>query len=79
MVGDTYRAKEKIEMRVDWYGKIYGKATINEGDLFILEREPVPEKKLYKLREIPKGNYEPANVYFRKSEFNKYFEIVKEE
>ena len=54
-----------------WHG------SIKEGTNWELVREPIPTKKMYKLKEITNKNYEPSLLYLRKSTFTKYFKKIE--
>lgn len=46
-----YQCIKSFETKYDHYGKDCGNAGIvNEGDIYIVIREPIPKKKLYKLK-----------------------------
>ena len=52
--------------------------SIKEGTNWELVREPIPTKKMYKLKEIPNKNYELMLLYLRKSDFIKYFKKIED-
>lgn len=66
-----YRCKESFSI----YGNKYGYGTCKEGWLFKIEREPIPEKKKYKLIQV--DTKFPIYLYVRKSELNKFFEEIE--
>lgn len=48
---NKYQCVESFETKYDYYGKDYGNGgMVNEGDIYIVVREPIPKKKLYKLK-----------------------------
>ena len=57
------------------YDQFFGNGTVKKGTRFEVIREPIPEKKLYKLKEISKFN--TGFLYVRRSFFNKYFVAVE--
>ena len=70
-----YEVVEDIEVYHDNYGKNCGTGTVKKGWKFELLREPIPQKKYYKLLQI--DTKYPQLLYLRKSEFNKYLTKVE--
>ena len=74
---DKYQCIQSFETRYDYYGNDYGSAgMVNEGDIYIVIREPIPEKKLYKLKKENSGKWETGYLYLRKNSFKKYFKRI---
>lgn len=73
-----YKCIKSFDTRYDLYGKDCGKAGIVEiGDVYILIREPIPEKKLYKLKpENNKNRFNEEYLYLRKNFFKNHFEQI---
>lgn len=73
-----YICIEDFPIEFDWWGNRYGKGTIKAGWIYTVVREPIPEKKLYKLVRTTK--YGEDTLYIRKSYLKKYFkEFTREE
>ena len=77
-MGDRYVCIEDFPVSNDYFGTRYGHGTIKAGDVYEVIREPIPEKKSYKMQKISKFNDE-GFLYLRKSELNKYFKKVDQE
>ena len=74
-----YQCVKSFETKYDYYGKNYGNAGIvNEGDIYIVIREHIPKKKLYKLKkEIDDSKWDTGYLYLRKNFFKRHFKEVE--
>lgn len=72
-----YKCIENIPIEFDYYGNRFGTGTIKEGRIFVVVKNPTPEKKLYKLEAI--DGLLPNLIYLRKSAFKKYFKEEKQD
>lgn len=76
MKGDFMRYKciEPFETECDHYGYRHGHNKVEIGDVYVVVREPVPEKKLYKLkREVNNSKFDDGYLYLRKNFFKNHF------
>ena len=69
-----FRLKEDLPMDEDRFGVRRSGGVSKAGTLYELIREPVPEKKMYKLTTL--GEKWPHNLYLRKSEFKRLLEEI---
>lgn len=74
-----YQCVKSFETKYDYYGKDCGNGgTVNEGDIYIVIREPIPKKKLYKLKkEIDDSKWDTGYLYLRKNFFKRHFKEVE--
>lgn len=69
-----YKCIESFETEYDWYGNRKGHGKVEVGDIYVVIREPVPEKKLYKLkREVNNSKFDDGYLYLRKNFFKNHF------
>lgn len=72
---ELFRLKEDLSMCKDWYGHRTSGGVAKAGTIFKLLREPIPEKKMYKLE--PQNVKFPYYLYLRKNDFKRLFERVE--
>ena len=69
-----YKCVESFETEYDLYGHRHGHNKVEVGDVYIVVREPTPEKKLYKLkREVNNSKFGDGYLYLRKNFFKSHF------
>ena len=75
---NRYQCIKSFETKYDYYGKDCGNGGIvNEGDIYIVIREPIPKKKLYKLKkENDDSKWRTGYLYLRKNFLKRYFKKV---
>ena len=74
---ERYECIESFEVRKDWYGNFYGNnETVRIGDIYILVKEPTPQKKLYKLQKESDGKWDNGFLYLRKNFFKNHFKKI---
>jgi len=73
-----YICIESFNTRYDWYGEDCGNGgTVNVGDVYVLIREPIPEKKFYKLKpEVNNNKFNEGYLYLRKNFFKNHFKQI---
>lgn len=81
-----YELVENMTYYSDFYGRdVGGHGTLAKGSIFELVREPIPRKKMYKLKPVKllyTNKFDKWNdgsyLYLRKRSFTKYFKKMEE-
>lgn len=69
-----FKCIKSFETEYDWYGRRHGHGKVEVGDVYIVIREPTPEKKLYKLKqEVSNDKFGESYLYLRKNFFKNHF------
>lgn len=76
---DRYQCIKSFKTKYDYYGKDYGNGgMVNEGDIYIVIREPILKKKLYKLKKENDDIYKwgTSYLYLRKNFLKRHFKKI---